>query len=172
MGLPGQGGGTAPQRPWVGWVGCCLREGALSKWKPGPRNWPGHSGCTAPGKTQLLAERCPNPGKKPVKVKEQGGGAQWLRHLAASTQSLPLCAPSTSTVGTLSSTAGWPVSAIKSQLAEQFSSLCFPPRPLVRFPAEPGLSCILGLEISITLGWASVSSPLPTCPFLKIQTQH
>ena len=68
------GWGTAPQRPWVGWVRCRLREGALSKWKPGPRNGPGHSGCTAPGKTLLLTERCPNPGERRLANERAGRG--------------------------------------------------------------------------------------------------
>lgn len=68
------------------------------------------------------------------------------------------CAPSTSRAGPLSSQPGWPASAVKSQLKEQFSSLRLPLRPLVRFPAELGQSFVLALEISIMLGRASVGS--------------
>lgn len=65
-GLPGQGGGQPLRGPWVGWVGwvgCRLREGALSKWKPGLGNWPDHSHCTASGETPLLLKGAPPPKK-------------------------------------------------------------------------------------------------------------
>lgn len=63
-GLPGQGGGQPLRGPWVGWVGCRLREGALSKWKPGLGNWPDHSHCTASGETPLLLKGARPPTKK------------------------------------------------------------------------------------------------------------
>lgn len=47
---------------------------------------------------------------------------------------------------------------VQSQLTEQFSSLLLPLRPSVRFAAELGLSCILGLEIRVSLGRVSASS--------------
>ena len=80
------------------------------------------------------------------------------------------CALSTSRAGALSSQPGWPTSAVKSQLKEQFSSLHLPLRPLVRFPAELGQSFILALEISIMLGRASVGSH--HAHFSRFSPQH
>lgn len=86
QGLPAQGGGQPFRGPWVGWVGCCLWEQALSKWKPGLRNWPGHSGCTAPGKTHCSLKGAPILGSF---CKTWG----WL--LATGTQTFLFCALST-----------------------------------------------------------------------------
>lgn len=95
-------------------------------------------------------------------MKKQGGGQElrqeWGWPSAESTQAPLFYAPSTSRAGPLSSKAGWPASAVKSQVTEQFSSLRLPLRPLVRFPAELGQSFILALEISIMLGRVSVDS--------------
>ena len=58
----------------MGWVGCRLRKGVLSKWKPGPRNWPSHSGCKLQGKPHRSRKGAPTPEKDMLKNEEAGRG--------------------------------------------------------------------------------------------------
>lgn len=150
-----QGGGQ-PRGPWVRWVGCCLREAVLSKWKPGLGNcW--LTACRAPGKPCCSA-KVPQPQRKVVhkmeragdQVLEQGWGSGWLQpHYPC------LCAQAPFAVGSLYSQGPIVHKCCKRPTNSIIVFSLLPSAQLsVRFPTE--LRCGQGSGHR-----AGVGSPLP-----------